>query len=100
LLLWAIAGVTMLLSALADTTSQAIGWTTGFVVVSFVIDYLSGLWSVMKPFGPISVYHYFDPATALILGEVSSTDALVLIVVGVTSGAAGFTIFRNRDLPS
>ena len=69
LLLWAIAGVTLLLSALADTTSQAIGWTTGFVVVSFVIDYLSGLWSVMKPFGPISIYHYFDPATALILGS-------------------------------
>jgi beta-exotoxin I transport system permease protein len=100
LLLWAIAGVTLLLSALADTTSQAIGWTTGFVVVSFVIDYLSGLWSVIKPISPLSIYHYFDPATALILGTVSTSDALVLMGVGGIGAIAGFAIFRNRDLPS
>lgn len=100
LLLWAIAGVALLLSALADTTSQAIGWTTGFVVVSFVIDYLAGLWSAMEPFGPLSIYHYFDPATSLILGEISTRDALVLVIIGAAAGAAGYAVFRNRDLPS
>lgn len=99
-LLWAIAGVTLAISARSDTTSQAVGYTTGFVVVSFVLDYLAGLWSVMEPFDWLSIYSYFDPANALVNGDLAASDLIVLGVVGLTGAIAGLVIFRDRDLPS
>lgn len=100
LLLWAIAGVTLAISAWSNTTSQAVGYTTGFVVVSFVLDYLAGLWSVIEPFDPLSIYSYFDPANALVNGSLAARDLAVLGLVGLVGSVAGLVIFRERDLPA
>jgi ABC-2 type transport system permease protein len=99
-LLWAIAGVTLAISAWSNTTSQAVGYATGFLVVSFVLDYLAGLWSVIEPFDFVSIYSYFDPATALVNGDLSASDLIVLGSVGTIGVIAGLLIFRNRDLPT
>jgi ABC-type transport system involved in multi-copper enzyme maturation permease subunit len=100
LLLWAIAGVALLLASLAATTSQAVGWVTAFIVVSYVIDYLAGFWSVIAPFDVISIHEYYHPAEALVTGALPGLDIAVLGVVGTLAGVAGSVIFRRRDLPS
>jgi ABC-2 type transport system permease protein len=100
LLLGAISGVTMAIAAFSDTTSQAVGWTTGFVVVSFVINYLAGIWSVIEPLDPVSVYSYFKPAEALVNGTLLTADSVVLSVIAITGTVIGGAIFFQRDLPS
>ncbi|CAN5508272.1 N/A [soil metagenome] len=99
-LLWAIAGVTLAISAWSNTTSQAVGYAAGFLVVSFVLDYLAGLWSVIKPFDVVSIYSYFNPAIALVNGDLAASDLIVLGSVGTIGVIAGLLIFRNRDLPA
>lgn len=99
-LLWAIAGVTLAISAWSNTTSQAVGYATGFLVVSFVLDYLAGLWSAIEPFDFVSVYSYFNPATALVNGNLAASDLIVLGLVGLIGVITGLFIFRNRDLPA
>ncbi len=100
LLLAAIGGVALAISAYSDTTSQAVGWTTGFVVVSFVINYLATLWSVVEPLDPLSIYAYFDPGQGLINGVLTAGDAIVLGVIALAGAGIGAAIFLERDLPS
>ncbi len=100
LLLAAIGGVALAISAYSDTTSQAVGWTTGFVVVSFVINYLATLWSVVEPLDPLSIYAYFDPGQGLINGVLAAGDAIVLGVIALAGAGIGAAIFLERDLPS
>lgn len=100
LFLGAIGGVTLAISASSDTTSEAVGWTTGFVVVSFVIDYLAGIWSVIEPIDPISIYSYFNPAEGLINGALPWSDSLILGAVTVLGAVIGGAVFYQRDLPS
>jgi ABC-2 type transport system permease protein len=100
LLLAAIGGVALAVSAKSDTTSQAVGWTTGFVIVSFVINYLAAIWSVIEPLNPLSVYSYFDPAQGMINGVVSIGDAIILGAVALAGSVIGGAVFLERDLPS
>jgi ABC-2 type transport system permease protein len=100
LLLGAIGGVAMAVSASSDTTSQAVGWTTGFVVVSFVINYLAAMWSVIAPLDPLSIYSYFNPAQGLINGELAWRDAVILGAVALAGVVIGGVVFKERDLPS
>ena len=100
LLLWAIGGVALWLSAMADTTTQAVGWVTAFVVLSYVIDYLASLWSAIAPFDVLSIHDYYKPAEALVNGALPLRDVLVLGGVGLVGGALGRSVFLRRDLPS
>jgi ABC-2 type transport system permease protein len=100
LLLGAIGGVAMAVSASSDTTSQAVGWMTGFVVVSFVINYLAAIWSVVEPLDPISIYAYFNPAQGMINGALAWGDAAVLAAIAVAGTVIGGAVFLDRDLPS
>lgn len=95
-----IGGVALLASARADRMGQAVGWAAGFLIVSYVIDYFATLWDFLKPLQPISVFNYYDPPTALALGTIPVTDAIILIVVAAASALAGGLIFARRDLPN
>ncbi len=100
LLLAAVAGVTLALTAASDTTSQAVGRATAFIVVSFVIDYLAAIWTVIEPFDPLSIFSWYNPAPAFVDGSIAVTDVIVLGSVAVTGAILGGIIFTRRDLPS
>jgi len=100
LLLSAVAGVTLTLTAASDTTSQAVGRATAFIVVSFVINYLAAIWTVIEPFDPLSIFAWYNPAAAFVDGAIDITDALVLASVAIIGAVAGGLIFTRRDLPS
>lgn len=100
LLAAAIAGVSLLVSARAERMGQAVGWSAGFLIVSYVIDYFATLWSFLKPLQPFSVFDYYDPPVALAHGTIPLTNAIVLGGIAVLCAAAGLFIFQNRDLPN
>jgi putative exporter of polyketide antibiotics len=99
LLIWAVAGTTLLWSALANTMSHAIGIALGVFVVSYVIDYFAALWKTLRPLDPFSIFNYYDPAAALARGTLEPKNALVLAAVGLVGALAGLRVFTQRDLP-
>jgi ABC-2 type transport system permease protein len=100
LLLAAISGVTLACAAISNTTTQAVGRATAFVVVSFLINYLASLWSVIEPFDPISVFAWYNPADAFVNNTIHLTDAVVLLSVTFIGSLLGAIIFTRRDLPA
>lgn len=99
-LFWAIGGLSLAGSAAASTTGQAVGWATTAVVIFYVIDYLASLWSLLKPIEPVSIFDYYDPAIALVYGDLPLVNAVTLGAVGLAGVVAGLVIFVRRDLPT
>ena len=100
LLIGAIGGATLLISASANTMGQAMGWAIGLLVISYVIDYFAELWSTIKPLEPVSIFNYYDPPVALTAGEISVENAAVLLAVALIGAGAGLLVFARRDLPA
>jgi len=100
LLFWAIGGLALLGSAAADTTSQAVGWATAGIVISFVIDYLASIWSLIEPLSFVSLFDYYDPADSLVNGHIPIDHAIILALAGLAGVVAGFIVFTRRDLPN
>lgn len=99
-LLFAVAGVTMLLSALGSRSGQVVGWAISWLVISYFIDYFATLWSALEPLTPLSVFNYFEPAATVIRSDYSVGNLVVLGVVGLIEFVAGAVIFERRDLPT
>ncbi len=99
LLFWSIAGTTLLWSAVSSTMSRAVGIGVGVLIVSYVIDYFAALWSFLRPIAPLSVFHYYDPSSALAKGALAWTSVVVLALVGIAGALAGYFSFVRRDLP-
>jgi len=100
LLAWAIGGLTLLGSAAANTSGRAVGWATGAFAVFYFVDYFASLWHPLKPLDPLSIFHYYNPAPALVHGTLSWSDVLVLLAVGAAGSLAGLAVFARRDLPT
>lgn len=100
LLALTIGGVALLVSSRADRMGQAVGWAAGFLIVSYVIDYFSTLWSFLKPIQPFSVFDYYDPPISLATGTIPWTNVFVLGGLALICTVAGMLIFERRDLPN
>ena len=48
----AVGCVALLVASMERSGGRAVGWATGFLVVSYAIDYLAQVWSVAEPLGP------------------------------------------------
>lgn len=99
LLVWSVAGLTLLFAAMSDTMSRSIGIGIGVVVIAYVIDYFAALWSLLEPLAPFSVFNYYEPALALARADLPLEHALVLGAIGAAGAVAGGVIFARRDLP-
>ena len=100
LLMLAISGVTLISAAASATTSQAVGRATAFIVVSFVINYLANIWTVIEPFDPLSIFSWYHPPAAFVDGTIAISDVAVLGTVAIVGAIIGAVIFNRRDLPS
>ncbi len=100
LLALTIGGVALLVSARADRMGQAVGWAAGFLIVSYVIDYFSTLWSFLDPIQPFSVFNYYDPPISLATGTIPWTNVFVLGGLALMCTVVGLFIFERRDLPN
>jgi ABC-2 type transport system permease protein len=98
-LFWAVAGAILLCSASSSTMSRSIGIGIGLLVVSYVIDYFSALWTALEPLAPFSIFHYYEPSTALAAGTLSPSDMFILLAIGGVGAIAGYVVFVRRDLP-
>ena len=97
-LAFAMAGIGLLVSSSSSDGGQAMGITTAILVTMYFVDFLSVLWGPAEPFGPLSVFHYYDPLAVSSDNALSTFDLSVLLGVGVIGTAVAFVIFQRRDI--
>jgi ABC-2 type transport system permease protein len=76
---------------------SAMGWLSGVIATSFVLEYLARIWKPMSAFRPYSLFTYYDPQRVVRLG-VDGADVVKLAGVAVVALAVAIVVFRRRDL--
>ena len=99
-LVWAVAGIALCASALANSSGQASGWLLAILLVSFFVDYFSSVWQPLQSVVGISIFHYYDPTGALANGQLDERNVVVLGGVGLAASVIGLLAFQRRDLPT
>lgn len=99
-LLWAVAGISLFASALAGNAGRATGWLLAVLLVSFFVDYFSSVWRPLQSIVGLSLFDYYDPTSALALGESGTRGVFVHLLTGAASALAGLIVFTRRDLPT
>ena len=93
-----IGAVTVLASSLSRTGARAIGWGTAFALVAYAIDYLSQIWTVAEPLGPLSVMHWYRPANILGDGSAPASTWLVLAGVAIVATVLALLVTSRREV--
>lgn len=93
-----VGAVTMLAGSLSRTAARAIGWGTAFALVAYALDYLAQVWSVAEPLGPLSLMHWYRPATILGSGTVPASTWIALIGVAAVAIAIALAITSRREV--
>jgi len=97
LLFMAWTGVALLASAVGREAGSAIAWTSGLIVVSFVLEFLARVWAPVAWTQPLTLFAYYRPPDIVREG-VAGADPLVLAGVAVAGLVAAVAVFHRRDL--
>ena len=76
---------------------SAMGWLSGAIAGSFVLEYLARVWKPMSAFHPLSLFAYYDPQRIVRVGCATS-DIAKLVGVAVVALAVAVVVFKRRDL--
>lgn len=90
--------VTALAGSFARTGTKAIGWGTAFALVAYALDYLAQVWGVAEPLGPLSVMHWYRPATILSSGSVPASTWIVLSAVAAVTAMLALAVTSRREV--
>jgi ABC-2 type transport system permease protein len=75
----------------------AMGWLSGAIATSFVLEYLARIWKPMSAFRPFSLFTYYDPQHVVKAG-LNGADAAKLAGVAIVALVVAVVVFRRRDL--
>ena len=98
LLLWAIAGYSLLCSACARERGRALGLAIGLTIGLYAWNFLASLIGALAPFARISPWYWFNPSPVLAGGAFPYGDALVLAAVAAACCAVATAQFLRRDV--
>lgn len=90
-------GVALLISAIGRESGSAIAWTSGFIAVSFVLEFLARVWQPLAWARRLSLFTYYQPQNIVQTG-LSWHDAAVLTMVSLVGLGAALVAFERRDL--
>ncbi len=94
----AVGGVTLLAASLVRTGARAVAWATGFLLVSYALDYLARLWTIAEPLGHLSIFSYLDPPAVLRRGSLDAGDLAALAALALVTAIAAHLVIERRDL--
>ena len=105
LLVFAVSGITMALSAAGRFRGRVMGGAVLLALVQFLVNVIGQLWSPMEPLRPFTVFYWYQPQP-IILEPDWAKQATVwwrfAVLAGV--GTAGYVLtlwkFTRRDLPA
>jgi ABC-type transport system involved in multi-copper enzyme maturation permease subunit len=94
----AMGGYTLFISALDNEGGHVAAVAAGITIALFFLDFLATLWIPVAPFGPLSVFHYYDPLAIAQQGGIPWRDVGVLLGVAGVSFLAALVVFQRRDI--
>jgi beta-exotoxin I transport system permease protein len=89
--------VAMLAGAATGRRGLAIGAGAGFAVISYFVDSLSQITTVLRPWRVLSVFHQASPVSAL-RGDLGMAGLAATAAVAVATCVAAVYVFTRRDL--
>ncbi|MCX6538510.1 MAG: hypothetical protein NT151_06190 [Acidobacteria bacterium] len=100
--LWALlfcwGGVALVIGSVARRRSVA-GSITGAAATALMLtDYLSRVWSPLKPIARFSPFRYYNPLDLVMGHPLSTTDVGVLLASGAVGIVAAYALFARRDI--
>lgn len=99
-MLWAVAGLAMLISAAGSRRGRSVGIVFGILVTSFLLNWLALFWERAEVVAHLAVLHYFRPFIVVRDGQYPIADLAVLLAVAVVAWTIGGFIFARRDIPT
>lgn len=92
--------IALLLSVLLGPRGSAAFATVGILVVMFAITFAERAWdaALLDVLGPLSLFHWYDPAPTLLGAGVPARNLLVPIGVSVACALLSLWRFERRDL--
>lgn len=98
LLAQVIVGVALLVGCMASLQNRATAITVGFVIASYFLNLLAGLWPTIAPARWLSLFHYYQPQPILANASQSVERSILALAAVMTVGLA-LRRFMTRDLP-
>ncbi len=105
LLLYAIGGLTMWLSAAGRFRMRTLGLAVLLALLQFLINVIGQLWDKMEWLRPFTVFFYFQPQPMILVAEWYQQGAVwlrlgILAAVGSLGYGLALLTFCRRDLPA
>lgn len=96
---WSFGALSLMLATLTRRRAAAAG-TAGVVALAlYLLDFLAGISPGVRPYGPVSPFHYFE-AMPIVTGMAVDwqRDVTVLLMAAAVLGAVAFGAYSRRDL--
>jgi len=93
-----VAGASCFVSSLSNRRSRAVGVVFAFLLISYVMHFLTPFWAFAKTFASVNLLSYYQPMTMLRDGTWPIGDIAVLFGVGMAMWLAGAIVFARRDI--
>ncbi|MEX2431697.1 MAG: hypothetical protein WD645_07245, partial [Dehalococcoidia bacterium] len=97
-LVMAIAGAALLLSSASSDGGQTTAVAAGVFASMYFLDFLAALWSPAGPFGPLSLFYYYDPLAVSEMAGLPWGDLGVLFGVAAAGFGGALIVFQRRDI--
>jgi ABC-type transport system involved in multi-copper enzyme maturation permease subunit len=94
----AVGGTVQCIAAGCDRRGKAMSIALAFLLASFLLQFLSTLWSPAERVVALSFAHYYQPARVMMSGELPGGDILVLLVWGTVLWGVGLLVWRRRSV--
>ncbi len=95
-----VGGATLMLGALASRRGPAIAVGVGWVLASFLLEFLSQISETAERFAFLGMLHYYRPLPTISAGGWPVWDLVVLVGLAVVCWMIGWWYFRRRDVPA
>ena len=99
-LLWAIGGISSMVSSILNRRGLAIALVSGFLIVSAMLNFVEAFIEAIQRIRFIGMLSYFRPVDVVRNGEWPITHMFVLLGIAITCWVVGLVVFCKKDIPT
>ena len=94
----AVGGFAFLVSSLSERRGRAVVTIFGFVLASFLLNFLAQFWWPASKLAFLGVLKYYQPARILGSGTLPLEHVAILLVFGLVTWTVGWEVMARRSI--